>query len=58
MRLQHPHLSLAQIHAVLAHYYDHQADYDQEVARELEARDSRLAPVRHFPKPAQVARLG
>jgi uncharacterized protein (DUF433 family) len=43
MALQHPHLSLAQIHAALAHYYDHQADYDQMVARELVAHDARMA---------------
>ena len=43
MALQYPHLSLAQIHAALSHYYDHQADYDQAVARELEAWDARVA---------------
>ena len=29
MALQYPHLSLAQIHAALSHYYDHRPDYDQ-----------------------------
>ncbi|MCU0772140.1 MAG: DUF433 domain-containing protein [Verrucomicrobia bacterium] len=43
MALQYPHLSLAQIHAALAHYYDHQIAYDEEVARELEAWDARMA---------------
>jgi uncharacterized protein (DUF433 family) len=28
------HLSLAQIHAALAYYYDHQDELDQEISRE------------------------
>jgi uncharacterized protein (DUF433 family) len=31
---QHPHLSLAQIHAALAYYYDHRAEMDAEIERE------------------------
>jgi uncharacterized protein (DUF433 family) len=49
MALQHPHLSLAQIHAALAHYYDHQTDYDHAVARELEAWDGRVMECRNSP---------
>ncbi len=49
MALQYPHLSLAQIHAALSHYYDHQADYDQAVARELEAWDARVAQKQDSP---------
>ena len=49
MALQHPHLSLAQIHAALAHYYDHQVDDDREVARELEAWDARSTENRNSP---------
>jgi len=30
---QHPHLSLAQIHAALAYYYEHQEQLDSEIAR-------------------------
>lgn len=32
MHLQYPHLSLAQIHAALGYYYDHQADLDEQAA--------------------------
>jgi len=32
MHEQHPHLSLAQIHAALAYYYDHQAAMDLEIS--------------------------
>lgn len=34
------YLSLAQIHAGLAHYYDHQADYDREIERQLREYDA------------------
>ena len=50
IHFQHPGLSLAQIHAALAYYYDHQAQLDAEIARQEqevgrlreEARDSPL----------------
>ena len=31
MHFQYPHLSLAQIHAALAHYYDHQAEIERDI---------------------------
>ena len=34
IHFQHAHLSLAQIHAALAYYYDHQAALDAEIARQ------------------------
>ena len=36
MHLQHPHLSLAQIHAAFSYYYDHQAEYDAEIERQTQ----------------------
>ena len=30
---QHPHLSLAQIHAALSYYYDHQAEIEAEIEK-------------------------
>jgi hypothetical protein len=36
MHEQHPHWSLAQIHAALSYYYDHQAEYDAEIDRSLQ----------------------
>jgi len=33
MHFQYPHLSLAQIHAALAYYYDHQLEMDAEIQR-------------------------
>jgi uncharacterized protein (DUF433 family) len=32
---QHPDLSLAQIHAALSYYHDHQARFDAEIQRQL-----------------------
>src|SRR5206468_11783025 len=37
IHFQHPHLSLAQIHAAPAYYFDHQAQLDAEIAQGSEA---------------------
>lgn len=31
MHYQHPHLSLAQVYAALAYYYDHQPEFDRQI---------------------------
>ena len=36
IHLQHPGLSLAQIHAALAHYFDHQTQMDAEISQQSE----------------------
>ena len=33
MHVQYPHLSLAQIHAALSYYYEHQAEIDADIER-------------------------
>ena len=33
---QHPYLPLAQIHAALSFYYDHQAEFDTEIEKQTE----------------------
>ena len=33
MHRQHPHLSMAQIHAALSYYYEHQAEIDADIER-------------------------
>lgn len=35
MCLQHPHLSLAQIHSALAYYYEHKKQIDTQIDREF-----------------------
>ena len=39
MHFQHPHLSMAQIHAALAYYYENQKQIDEEIRRDLEEVD-------------------
>jgi uncharacterized protein (DUF433 family) len=39
IHFQHPHLSLGQIHAALAYYHDHKAEFDAEIQRSLERVD-------------------
>ena len=34
MHVQYPHLSLAQIHAALSYYYEHQAELDAKIAQD------------------------
>ena len=36
MHFQYPHLSLAQIYAALAYYYEHQAEFEAEILRQAE----------------------
>ena len=51
---QYPYLSLAEVHATLAYYHDHDAEIDQEIARERdEAKEAR----REAPLPTVAARL-
>jgi len=33
IHLQHPHLSLAQVHAAFAYYFDHQVELDAQMER-------------------------
>ena len=51
IQAQHPDLSLAEIHAAFAYYYDHQTDLDAEIARrqrevELLAAQAGDSPIR------------
>jgi uncharacterized protein (DUF433 family) len=39
MHFQYPHLSLAQIHAALTYYYDHQEKLDSEIERRRREAD-------------------
>lgn len=52
--LQYPHLTLAEVHAALAYYFDHREELDDELAHELaEAERSR----HEQPEGAVIARL-
>jgi uncharacterized protein (DUF433 family) len=44
IHFQHPHLSLAQIHAALSFYHEHKADFDRQMERDTrEANQMRAA---------------
>jgi uncharacterized protein (DUF433 family) len=42
IRRQDPHLTLAEVHAAMGYYYDHQREIDGEIAEELEEVDRAL----------------
>ncbi len=57
IHFQYPHLSLAQIHAAFSYYYDHQAELDLEIDRQLREVEARAllasdSPVRRRLKKA------
>jgi len=49
IHFQHPDLSLAQIHAALAHYYDNQAAMDQEIEHQVRENDALAAALAESP---------
>jgi uncharacterized protein (DUF433 family) len=40
IQAQYPHLSLAEIHAAFAYYYDHQVDLDAQIAESVDRADA------------------
>src|SRR5438552_7297571 len=51
IHFQHSHLSLAQIHAAFAYYYEHQDEMDREIMRQVEeieklSQESASSPLR------------
>src|SRR5438132_14240450 len=58
MCLQHPHLSLAQIHAALSYYYDHQAELDTEIARQMCEYEAMRGQAEHSQLLQKVPALG
>ena len=62
IHFQHKHLSLAQIHAALSYYYDHQDEFDAAIERELREVDAIRAqagesPLRKRLRATGIARL-
>jgi len=58
MQRQHPDLSVAQIHAALAHYYDHQAEFDAQIERTLDNYRQWRAQAADSPIRAKLRSLG
>ena len=55
---QHPHLSLAQVHAALAFYYDHQAEFEQAIAESLARAEKAAADNIDSPGRCRLRALG
>src|SRR5436190_22052262 len=58
MHYQHPHLSLAQIHAALAYYFDHQAQFDRNIEESLRQAEKHAAESKDSPLRQRLRRLG
>jgi uncharacterized protein (DUF433 family) len=58
IHFQHSHLSMSQIHAALSYYYDHQAEFDAEIERQLQEYDELRAQVEDSPIRKRLRALG
>ena len=58
IRLQHPHLSMAQIHAALSYYYDHQATMEAEIEREWKEIETLRASAKPSPFAERMHAIG
>ena len=52
------YLSMSQIHAALSHYFDHRADYDAEIERQVREDDEARATEPESPVHAKLRKLG
>lgn len=57
MHREHPHLSLAQIHAALSYYFAHQAEMDAEIERSRREAETLLAEIGESPLREKLLRL-
>ncbi len=58
MHYQHPELSLAQIHAALGHYFDHQPEFDREIEAGLRRVEGEVEQAKDSPARQRLRRLG
>jgi len=58
IHFQHPHLSLAQIHAALGYYYDHKDEFDAQVERSLREADRLAAQAGESPIRKRLRAMG
>jgi len=49
IHFQHPHLSLAQIHAALSYYYDNERQFDAQIERDLQEVEAMRAAAGESP---------
>lgn len=57
IHLQHPHLSLAQIHAALGYYYDHKRELDAEIEQALRFAEGLRSQAGESPVAKRLAAL-
>lgn len=58
IHFQHPHLSLAQIHAALSYYYDHKDEFDAEIERQLREVEALMAQAKDSPAHKRLQAMG
>lgn len=58
MHYQYPHLSLAQIYAALAYYYDHQAEFDKQIEESRHRAKTLAEETKDSPHSPSFARGG
>lgn len=55
---QDPHMSMAQVHAALAYYYDHKQAFDEEIEREVREVEELRAQAGESPFVRRMRALG
>jgi uncharacterized protein (DUF433 family) len=58
LRESYPQLTMAQIHAVLSYYYDHQTEIDAEIERGLREYDAARASAEETPGRKKLRDMG
>jgi uncharacterized protein (DUF433 family) len=58
IHVQHPHLSLAQIHAALSFYFDYQDEFDRRIEASLQEADRLAAESKDSPLRRGLRLLG
>ena len=58
VHVQHPHLSLGQIHAALSYYFDHQPEFDSFIEQSLEQANQLAAAAQDSPGRRRLRALG
>jgi len=58
MHFQYPHLSLAQIHAALAYYYDHQTEIDARIEQSAQQYEQLRSQAGETPFKKRLRELG
>ncbi len=58
LHLNHPYLTMGQIHSALAYYWDHAEEIDRDIQRRLEQIDALQSRIPHAPLIAKLKAEG